>query len=215
MDPTVVFHDVRHWFAATPSPVVAAVSSGATLLAGRWWGQYQARKQFESRDYLDRINVSLNILSDGGLQIRTILDRPLGEIVHNAHAVSRLAAAARGATENDPLVRLAGADAPFVLNCILNATAEHFSAGMLRRDCGEPVARTEYAFFLACEPVAERRQHKIRALLIKSASLRDFPYLRSMPVLERTWHTDRVMTLRRAAATYPDPNVFGRLELCV
>ena len=44
----------------------------------------------------------------------------------------------------------------------------------------------------------------------------DFPYRDSMPRLERDWHKDRIMTLRRAAELYQkEPDHFLPLEIYV
>ena len=52
---------------------------GTTVLsfvAGRWWGKYQAKKQWRNKQFLGRIIVSLNSFTEGWLQIRTIFERP-------------------------------------------------------------------------------------------------------------------------------------------
>ena len=47
--------------------LVAAITSTATFFAGRWWGRYKASRQWHSKEFLDRIIVSLNIFADGYL----------------------------------------------------------------------------------------------------------------------------------------------------
>jgi hypothetical protein len=44
----------------------------------------------------------------------------------------------------------------------------------------------------------------------------EFPYNDSMPKLENPWHSDRIVTLRQAAALYKkEPDNFLTLEVCV
>ena len=35
--------------------VVAAITSTATFFAGRWWGHYQASRQWKRKEFLDRV----------------------------------------------------------------------------------------------------------------------------------------------------------------
>ncbi len=183
--------------------------------AGALVVRYRAKRQYDRKDFLDRLHVSLNMLADGQLKIRTILERPLGEVMLNDHVKTKVLAAARSATPEKPLLELSQNDATFVLNCVVNVTAEHFCSGFFREDVGRPNDATLYAIFLTCEPVGEVRQRKVRALLVRPEFLRDFPYRDAMPKLEREWHTDRVKTLRSAAELYiKRPELFSHLELC-
>ncbi len=183
-------------------------------LAGRSWGRYQAKRKFEKRDFLDRLHVSLNMLGDGELKIRTIVERPLADVVLNQVVKSKITAAARRATPENPILALSERDASFVFNCVINATAEHFCSGCVRADSGHPVNTNIYALFLTCEPVSEMRQQKVRAVLVKRQHLIEFPYTESVPKLEHEWHNDRVNTLRCAAELYKTrPELFSHIEL--
>jgi|SRR5579871_6007229 len=216
--------------AASPSPdqlhqllvqaknaALPALSSLAGLVAGRWWERYRARKRWRRHESLDRLNVSINILADGRLRIRTILERPLEEIVPNLHAREQLLQAAKVPKPWSPLIYLERAeDMRFVLNCILNATAEHFSAGEIRRHDGREVACVSYELFLTCETAQAAYERKIRAMLMKTEDLENFPYADTMPALERKTHNVRVDTLRHAAAVYRErPEMFAHMEICV
>src|SRR5436190_1953837 len=53
---------------------------GAAFGAVAWWlGNRRARARWQKREFGDRLNVSLNILTDGRLFIRTILEKSLSE----------------------------------------------------------------------------------------------------------------------------------------
>ena len=197
--------------------VVPAISSLVGLFAGRWWGRYQARKRWRRHESFDRLNISVNVLADDRLRIRTVLERPLEEIVPNLHARDQLLEASKVPKPWSPLIYLDKAeDMRFVLNCILNATAEHFSAGEIRRHGGQDVACVSYEIFLTCELAEAAFERKIRAMLMKTEDLENFPFVDKMPELERKTHNVRVDTLRRAAEIYKErPEMFARIELCV
>ena len=196
--------------------LVAVITSTATFFAGRWWGRYKAGRAWRSKVFLDRVIVSLNIFADGYLKIRTVMERSVEEIFLNRTAVDKIEAAARATTVDGPVMPITKADRWFLLNFVLNAVAEHFVAGNIRQDAGQPVAVVRYALFLTCELVGDERIRKIRAMLVRADVLETFPYAESMPKLENPWHETRIRTLRSAAALYKtDPDNFLVLEVCV
>ncbi len=196
--------------------IVAAITSTATFFVGRWWGRYKAGRQWQKKEFLDRIIVSLNIFADGYLKIRTVLERSLDEVFLNQLAVNKVLAAARKTTQDNPIMPIAKEDRWFLLNFVLNAVAEHFVAGHIRQDAGEKVMLVRYSLFLTCELVGDERIRKVRAMLIRTDLLADFPYGDSLPKLENAWHDDRIRTLRKAADLYKkEPDHFLTLEVCV
>ena len=196
--------------------LVAAITSTATFFAGRWYGRYVAGRQWHSKEFLDRIIISLNIFADGYLKIRTVMERSLDEVFLNRLAVEKVNAAARATTVENPIMPIAKADRWFLLNFVLNAVAEHFVDGQIRLDAGQPVTKVRYALFLTCELVGEERIRKVRAMLVRVDLLADFPYKDTMPKLENPWHADRIRTLRQAAELYAkEPDNFLVLEVCL
>jgi hypothetical protein len=196
--------------------LVAVVTSAATFLFTWWWARRRAMRQWTSKEFLDRIIVSLNIFADGFLKIRTVLERSLDEVFLNRVAVDKVLTAARATTVDKPVMPVPKDDRWFVLNFVLNAVAEHFVAGHIRQDAGQPVTSVKYALFLTCELVGEERIRKVRAMLIRADLLADFPYKDSMPKLENPWHADRIRTLRQAAELYAkEPDNFLVVEVCV
>lgn len=196
--------------------IVAAVSSAASFYAGRWWGRYKAGRQWSRKEFFGRVNVSLNLFADGALHIRTVLERSLEEVFLNDVAVAKVLSAAYRCTHDRPLLPLAPADRWYLLNFVLNAVAEVFAVGQVRRDAGLPVTRVKYLLFLTCEVVGEERIRKVRAMLVKEDVLKSFPYPDALPALENPWHKDRIKTLRLAAEAYAkEPDQFLPLEVCV
>ena len=119
-------------------------------------------------------------------------------------------------TAENPILPIPKADRWYLLNFVLNAVAEHFVAGQLKLDAGQPVTTLRYALFLTCELNGDERIRKVRALLVRRDVLDDFPYFNSMPKLENPWHEDRIKTLLRASALLKtEPDNFLILETCV
>jgi len=192
---------------------------GTTVLSfvvGRYWGRYQAWRQWQSKRFLGRINVSLNSLMDGVLKIRTIFERSLEEVFQNPIAIEKVRAASGRTTVADPLLPIDKEDRWYLLNFVLNAVAERFSSELVRYDAGQPLKPVTYMLFLTCEVVGPDRLHKVRAMMIRKEHLENFPHRDTMPRLEREWHADRIVTLRRAAEVYQkEPDNFLALEIYV
>lgn len=196
--------------------VVSAITTVAAFLFGRYWGRYKAQKVWASKEFFDRVIVSLNILAEGSLRIRTVLERSIQEVFLNKIAIDMVDKASKACTAEQPMLLIPKADRWYVLNYVLNAVAEHFSAGHVKRDAGVPVVAVKYALFLTCEVVGDERIRKVRAMLLRVDLLENFPYPDTMPQLENPWHADRIKTLRRASEMYKsDPDLFLVLEVCV
>ena len=191
--------------------IAAAVIGGAFVAT---LARYRARRRWERRHALEHLNVSINMFADGYLKIRTILERPLEQIIPNLHAQEMVLEAARRTTHEDPIIVLPPKHHGFILNYILNAIAERFAAGAVKADAGHPVASATYALFLTNEPSTILRQAKLRAMLLRRELIEAFPYEDSLPQLERPHHADRIKTLRVAVAKYrKNPELFPSVEL--
>lgn len=196
--------------------IVAAITSTATFFAGRWWGRYKASRQWERKEFLDRIIVSLNLFADGTLKIRTVLERSLEHVFLNPIAIKKVWTAARATSADNPIMPIPKADRWYLLNFVLNAVAEFFVDGQVKQDAGLPVTKIRYALFLTCELVGDERIRKVRAMLVRQDVLENFPYADSMPQLENPWHDVRIATLRKAADLFKkEPDNFLTLEICM
>ncbi len=185
-----------------------------SFVLGRWWGAYRSTQEWDRKQFLGRIIVSLNSFADGYLKIRTIFERSLEEVFINAVAVEKVRAAARMTTPEGPLLPIEPKDRWFLLNFVLNAVAERFAAGQIGYDAGVPLRPVAYLLFLTSETVGEDRIRKVRAMLVRRDVLLDLPT--ETPRLEQPWHADRLETLRRAAEAYRrEPDNFLMLEVYV
>ena len=196
--------------------IVFFATTVLSFVVGRLWGKHQAKKEWQNKQFLGRVMVSLNSLTDGALKIRTIFERSLEEVFLNPVAVDKIRRASLQTTLNNPLLPIDKKDRWYLLNFILNAVAEQFTTGLVRYDAGEPLKPVVYLIFLTCEVVGEDRIRKVRAMMIRKDQLQDFPYRDGMPKLEQQWHEDRIVTLRRAAELYKkEPDNFLPLEIYV
>ena len=191
-------------------------TTALSFVVGRWWGRYQARRQWESKQFLGRVIVSINTFADGFLKIRTIFERSLEEVFLNPIAVSKVRAASLKTTPEQPILPIDKADRWYLLNFVLNAVAERFSDGQVRYDAGQPLKAVTYLIFLTCEVLGDDRIRKVRAMMLRKELLLDFPYKESMPLLEQAWHGDRIVTLRCASELYQkEPDLFLTIEIYV
>jgi hypothetical protein len=198
------------------SVIIFFATSVLSFIVGRWWGNYQAKKQWRKKQFLGRIIVTLNSFTDGWLKIRTIFERSLEEVFHNPVAMDKIRAASLRTTVDNPLLPIAKEDRWYLLNFVLNAVAERFSSDVMRYDAGQPLRPVTYLLFLTCEVLSDDRIRKVRAMMLRKDLLEEFPYQDSIPKLEREWHSDRVMTLRRAAELFQkEPDNFISIEIYV
>ncbi len=196
--------------------VIFCCTTLLSFVIGRWWGRYQAHKQWESKHFLGRIIVSINCLAGGYLKIRTIFERSLEEVFLNPLAIEKIRNASLKTSVQNPIIPMEKKDRWFLLNFVLNAVAEHFSSNLVRYDAGEPLRPVQYLLFLTAESVGEDRIRKVRAMLLRKDYFDNFPYTETLPKLEQEWHADRIVTLRRAIELYAkEPDNFLQLEVYV
>ncbi len=189
--------------------VALAITSLGGLVA--WW---KARQRWRRREFLDRLNVSLNLLVDGKLLIRTLLEKSCQDIFLNSMAVKEVLKASGQTTPTDPLLPLPQEDYWYYLNAVLNEVGEKFSAGQIRRDLGEPVRRGLYLVALTFECAGEMKTRKIRAMVIRKELLVDLPA--ETPQFNSPHHITRWNTLQQMKAAYAaTPWKFIEMELCV
>ena len=182
----------NHW--------MKAAVAGAFMLVGWFVGKRRARANWRKRQFYNRLNVSLNMLNDGTLKIRTIVEEPMKEVFLNQAAADLVVKAARQTTADDPLLPIPEADRWFVHNEVLNQLAERFCEGQIRQDLGMPVTGAMYIIGLTCEKAGDMRTHKVRAMMMRKDTLLNLP--KEMPKFERRSHETRFRTLEQLAKRY-------------
>lgn len=189
------------------------IFTGLVLMALGWYiGHRRARRDWKAQRFLDRLNISLNVLKGGGLQIRTLSEKRCEEVFLNSDAAAKVTAAAERTTAADPLLPLPKEDYWFYLNGVLNELSEQFALGHLRRDLNCPVQTAKYVMCLTCECAGELRTRKVRAMVIRHDVLTTLPA--EPPQFTASHHTTRWTTLQAMKAEYArNPWRFIEVEL--
>ena len=194
-----------HW-----AKIVTAAVFG---FVGWFFGKRKAASEWQKREFYDRMNISLNILRDGRLKIRTLNETRCELIFPNSQAAQMVIDAAKKTTVDDPILTLPKEDYWYYLNAVLNEISEQFAVGSVRQDLGLPVTCDEYLICLTSEADGGIRMRKVRALVIKKSLLVKLP--EQQPELERPSHATRWQTLHKLAKAYQaDPERFLAVTIC-
>lgn len=193
---------------------VSFVTAGLFMALGWFFGKRRARANWKKKEFFDRLNVSLNIVRDGTLSIRTIIEKASSEIFLNSVAVETITRLALKTTEKDSLLPLPKEEYWFYLNSVLNEVAEKFSEGQIKRDLGLPTTSAKYLLCLTSECAGAMKTRKVRAMLIQKQLLEHLPS--EQPKLESPHHSIRWQTLKQLAAEYAkNPDKFLEIEIAV
>ena len=189
--------------------------TGLFIMAVGWFfGQRRAQASWKKKEFLDRLNVSLNAIDDGTLLIRTVLEKSCKDVFLNDVAVAAIRDASGKTSEADPTLPLPESEYWYYLNSVLNEVAEQFSEGQLRRDMGLLVTVKRYLICLTSECAGELKTRKVRAMLIQSTLLDALP--EEQPKLESPHHTTRWDTLQKLAKLRKsNPYRFLEIEICI
>jgi hypothetical protein len=175
---------------------------------------WRARRRWKRREFLDRINVSLNMLIGGKLLIRTLIEKSCQDVFLNTSAVKTLLAAAGRTTPQNALLPLDKDDYWYFLNAVLNEISEKFSVGQLKQDLGQPVIAGRYLIALTFECAGDMKTRKIRAMVIRKDLLLALPV--EVPEFTSPHHKVRWDTLHQMKAAYAKtPSQFLEIEICL
>lgn len=163
-----------------------------------------ARRGWKRRQFLHRVNFSLNYVENGVLRIRTLQEAGIDDILlNNRHGKERLLRVARQARLDQPFLMLPGEDHWLVLNSVLNELSEQFAAGVLARSMGLPAKTATYVFGITCERDKDVRINKIRVMIVERSLLERIDEQTQFE-FERPWHHVRLKTLKRMRRLYDE-----------
>lgn len=180
------------------------------------WGvaRWRSKRSWARRDFLNRLNFSLNVLQDGKLLIRTLMEKKSEDVFLNQSAVERVLASAKLTTAKNPFLPLPQADYWYFLNQVLNELAEKFATSSLKRDLNLSVTSARYLICLTSESAGEIRTRKVRAMIIRKDQLLTLPT--EKPIFESEHHITRWETLHLMKEAYQkQPHLFLEMELGV
>lgn len=190
------------------------LSAAAFTVIGWLIGRWRAAQSWKKREFFNRLNISLNSLTDGKLLIRTVLEKTCEDIFLNKVAVERLIKAAQLTTKENPFVPIAKEDRWFYLNAVLNELSETFAEGLFRREAGKPHDCLRCLICLTNECDGEVRTRKVRAMVIRKDSLLNLP--KEQPAFESPNHAIRWKTLQQMQKAFlADPANFLEVEIVV
>jgi hypothetical protein len=132
------------------------------------------RAQWQRKQFLARVNFSLDYLSGDTLAMRTLLETTASEVWLNEYGVGHVNAAARCASVDQPFLMLADpVDRDFANRAILNVLSERFAEVYLAASLGRPVQTAPHIFGITCEKYGDIRTLKLRVLVIAEQTLID------------------------------------------
>jgi hypothetical protein len=178
--------------------VLGSLAAGVAYLA--------ARASFLRRDFLHRVNFSLNYVDDNQLRLRTLKESDLDQIIlNNRHGRKMLLRAARNVSDSDkaPFLDMGDDCGWLVLNAILNEISELLPTGPIAKSLGLPVRSAWYLFGVTCESDDDVKMRKIRVMIIAEELLRkidQFPMLK----FQHPWHRVRYQTLLKMRQLHHD-----------
>ena len=181
---------------------VAAVATLCIFLLTYW----KARSVWKARDFLTRVNFSLNYVDANKLKIRTLRETEIDRILlGNRHGRRVVLRAARGTTTEQPFLRLPKTDAWLVLNSVLNELSEEFAEGFLAASMGVPTKTATFVLAITCEKHRDVRMNKIRVMIIEKSLLLEIGKFSDIE-FERDSHHVRYQTLKTMRELYLAPD---------
>ena len=90
--------------------LVAVLTTVLSFTLGRWWGRWRARRQWQAKEFLGRIIVSLNSFQNDTLKIRTGQIHTVGTKPEATPAPVAAESAAKAPVTDEVAVTDAGSD---------------------------------------------------------------------------------------------------------
>ena len=181
---------------------VATLATLCIVLLTYW----KARSVWKARDFMTRVNFSLNYVDANKLKIRTLRETEIDRILlGNRHGRRVVLRAARGTTTEQPFLRLPRTDSWLVLNSVLNELSEEFAEGFLAASMGVPTKAARFVFAITCEKHRDVRMNKIRVMIIEKSLLLEIGKFSDIE-FERDSHHVRYQTLKTMRELYLAPD---------
>jgi hypothetical protein len=191
---------------------VAALATVCIVLLAYW----RARSVWRARDFMTRVNFSLNYVDANKLKIRTLRETDIDRILlGNKHGERVVLRAARNTSTEHPFLRLPRRDAWLVLNSVLNELSSRFSEGFLAASMGVPTRSATYVFAITCERHRDVRMNKIRVMIVEKSLLLEMDRFQDLE-FESNSHHVRYETLKTMRQLYLAPehrHAFMEIEI--
>lgn len=163
---------------------------------------WRARSVWASRDFLTRVNFSLNYVDANTLKIRTLCETDVDNVLlSNQHAKRIVLRAARRTTVKQPFLRLPKGDSWLVLNAMLNELSGRFAEGFVAASIGAPTRAATFVFAITCEKDRDVRMNKIRVMVVEKSLLEEIDKLDGLQFESESHHV-RFETLKAMRDLY-------------
>lgn len=164
----------------------------------------RARYLWRKRQFLTRINFSLNFMDGNTLRFRTIRENDVAHaLLNNAHAIRTLLRAARADRPGAFLLFDDKEEAWTILTTLLNELSSQLAEGYFARSMGLPTRSEWYKIGLTCEKHGDLKSTKIRVMLVPRKMLEVIDQLTDVQ-FEAKHHHIRLTTLREMAEIAKD-----------
>ncbi len=183
---------------------VAVVGGGLVL-----WRRIRHQRR---NQYLRRLQISLTGLHSDVLQLRTLWEGNVAEILHSPTAVARLLKATRGTPTDNPFISLDSHEYRFFLQAAINRISSLTAVGHLERDQQLPVVVASYVLGWVREEAENLSGQKLRIIVVAQDVLENLP--QNPPQYENPEHEVRWRTLTQMARHWREnPLRLGRVEV--
>jgi len=137
---------------------------------------YQDRRDWKASKFGKRVNISLNIINENTLHIRTLMEAQVVSVFLSSYARSLVKKAAKKTTVKDPFLNFpTEQDEWMVYNEILNAVSSLCAQDFLKATVrGAEFAEEPFLMAITWERDSEARVQKLRVLLVQESTLREF-----------------------------------------
>ena len=134
---------------------------------------WRERSEWRNAAFLSRINISLNLVHDGALKIRTLLEADVRNVVLSSYARRLIKKAACATSIEDPFLSFANTqDAWMVYNELLNTISGIYGTHFLAAAIQQPdTAEERFLMALTWERDSDVKVQKLRVLLIQESTL--------------------------------------------
>jgi len=198
------------WINVVPIELLQTIGSLGVMATTFLLLKRRATNQWTQRQFLSRVSFSINsITSDKQLEVRTLFERNLEQLLlQNNRATALVLSAAGKATLSDPILQFPYQDGWIILNSVLNEVSSINPVGFLLSGSHSMVHKW-FVFGITCEKNPELFQKKLRVLLITESELRDISIGKiEEPKLSNEFLKVRWETLQTMAKHYRFQNQF-------
>ncbi len=170
------------------------------------------RSAWARREFISRVNFSLNYVEGNTLRIRTVRESDINQILlNNEHGKQIVLQTAKQTSLKRPFLEFQEPDRWMILNAILNELSEQFARGFVAHSAGIPVRMVKFMFGVSCERDPRVNMNKIRVMLIERSLLERIDELGDSLVFERESHAVRLETLIKMKEMLLDKGRSGNL----